>query len=278
MKNTVLTGLTVDTFRGIKPAVLLNSIRKVGVEFAEVTVSIFNDLKHVTRSIKGLKLGLHLPILSQEGYDFSCLEKRKEIEWIINQVNRNWRKLKFQYVLSHPTEDHLFETDCQVSEGFLFNNLRKLRAPVVLENTLETDSFRFGEFLKRAEKALGENLIGICYDGPHAFISRDDWFQMLEQYFPRIRLVHLSDCTKEEDLHIPFGGKGELPVEEILSFLRDRDYQGIVNLELLPSSLTDLGPVFESYLLILRYLNRRKYRRMRIKSAFLLPFLHYKFR
>jgi len=278
MANGVLAGLTIDTFKGIKPSVLLRQIRRVGVEFAEVTISIFDDLENVKQAIDGIKIGLHLPIVSDDGFDFSCVEKKQEIDKIIDNINKNWRSLNLQYVLTHPTEKHMFKSDYEISEQFLFENLKKLEPPILLENIFENDAFVFDDFLERTEKELVNQLSGICFDGPHAYISRDNWKGLLEKYISKIRLVHLSDCTKEKDLHIPFGGEGELPVLDILSFLREHNYDGIVNLEIMPKSLTELRPVFKSYLLILQYLNRRKYHSMRFKSFILLPFLHNRFR
>lgn len=278
MGTKVLVGLTVDTFKGIKPSRLLKQIRRIGVEFAEVTVNIFQDLENAKRQSEGLKLGLHLPIISEEGFDFSCMEKKEEIDKIIEHINQNWHDLNFQYVLSHPTEKHLFKTEYEISEEFLFNNLKRLEPPLLIENTFENESFHFEEFIERAEEQLNEHLVGICFDGPHAFISRDNWFEMLEKFINKIKLVHLSDCTKEKDLHIPFGGEGELPVEKILQFLKYHHYNGIVNLELRPKALTELAPILKSYLLILRYLNRKKFFTMQLKSLLILPLIHNHFK
>ena len=71
MKTNVLAGLTVDTYKGIKPSRSLKQIRRIGVEFAEVTINIFQDLENAKQEIDGLKPGLHLPIISEEGFDFS---------------------------------------------------------------------------------------------------------------------------------------------------------------------------------------------------------------
>lgn len=280
MSSQNLIGLTIDTFRGIRPSVLLHQISRIGVEFAEVTKNIFDDqdLGKIKSCVNGIKIGLHLPIVSEDGFDFSCLDEKEKIDQLIDQINRNWRNLNLLYVLSHPTEEHFIKTKCEVSEQFLFDNLNKIEAPIIFENTLENDSFRFEDFLVRAEQKMGPHLSGICFDGPHAFISRKNWFELLETQIEKIRLVHLSDCSKDQDLHIPFGGEGELPVEKILKFLKDHKYKGIVNLEIRPKSLTELGPVFKSYLLILKYLNRKKYFSMALRSFFLLPIIQKKFR
>ena len=273
MNSSVLVGFTVDTFEGVKGSYLLNLIRKVGVEFAEVTPAIFEDIDSVLSNIGGLKLGLHLPIISDYGYDFSCHEKKKEIDAIVENINKYWQRMNLQYVLAHSTEGHFMETPGESSEEFLFENLKRIEAPIVFENTLENENFSFDQFLERAESAFDDQMLGICFDPPHAYISRENWFPMLEKHYAKIRLLHLSDCTREEDLHQPFGQEGNLPVDEILGFLKDKGYQGMVNLELQPKSLSDLKSLFESYLLVLRYLNRKKYISMKLRSLIFLPIL-----
>ena len=121
-------------------------------------------------------------------------------------------------------EKQLFKTEFEVSEEFLFKNLKRIEPLVIIENTFENYNFHFDDFVDRAEKLLGEHLAGICFAGPHAFISWDNWFELLEKYIDKIKLVHLSDCTKEKDLHNPFGGEGKLPVERILQFEKDQNY------------------------------------------------------
>ena len=82
MAASVLVGLTIDTFKGIKPSILLKQIRRIGVEFAEVTVSIFDDIDQIIHTVDGMKIGLHLPIISEDGFDFSCIEKKQKLyQW-----------------------------------------------------------------------------------------------------------------------------------------------------------------------------------------------------
>ncbi len=56
-----------------------------------------------------------------------------------------------------------------------------------------------------------------------------------------------------------------LPLE-ILSILKEQNFQGIVNLELLPRNLQDIKPLINSYLKVVRNFDRMKY----LKSKFRL--------
>lgn len=269
----MLVGLTIEKFRGVEPSILLNFVRMVGVRFAETTESIFDDLASVLRVKKQVKLGLHLPIVEEDGYDFSCVAAKDRINHLIENVNNHWRELDLQYCLSHPPENHVHKVKGPVSKEFLFENLKRLEPPVIIENIQEVSGFKFSPFYEEARKALGEKLWGMCYDGPHAFLSRPDWLDLYEEFKQEIRVVHLSDCSKTDDLHMPFGQGGALPLDELLMRLQRDAYNGIINLELLPKSLKDLQPVIDSYLMILKKFNKSKYMRDKMRMMFILPFL-----
>ncbi|GBD94622.1 xylose isomerase-like TIM barrel [bacterium BMS3Abin05] len=269
----MLVGVTIEKYRGIEPSILLNFVRMMGVRFAETTEPIFNDVDAVRRMKKQVKLGIHLPIVEEDGYDFSCVAEKDRINHLINNINRHWRELDFQYCLSHPPENHIQKVEGPVSKAFLFENLKRLEPPVIIENIQEVNGFKFRPFYEEAGHALGEKLWGMCYDGPHAFLSRPDWLELYEEFKKEIRVVHLSDCSKTEDLHLPFGQGGILPVKDLLKRLRKNKYDGIINLELLPKSLKDVQPVVYSYLMILKNFNRSKYLRDRLRALFILPFL-----
>ncbi|NOY79249.1 MAG: hypothetical protein GXO76_15460 [Calditrichaeota bacterium] len=269
----MLVGLTIEKYRGIEPSILLNFVRVVGVRFAETTESIFEDLESVLRVKRQTKLGLHLPIVEQDGYDFSCVAAKDRINRLIENVNAHWQELDLQYCLSHPPENHVQKVEGPVSRDFLFENLKRLEPPVIIENIPEVKGFEFRPFYEEAKQAMGEKLWGMCFDGPHAFLSRPDWLELYEEFKQDIRVIHLSDCSKTEDLHMPFGQGGVLPVEELLVRLQKDRYAGIINLELLPKSLRDIQPVIDSYLMILKKFNTPKYIRDKLRMVFILPFL-----
>ncbi len=269
----MLIGLTIEKYGGIEPSILLNFVRILGVRFAEVTESIFQDLEAVRKARKKVKLGIHLPIVEQDGYDFSCVDARDRIENLIEKINANWRELDVQYCLSHPPENHVHPVKGPVSKKFLFENLKRLEPPVIIENIPEVRGFQFPPFWEEAKAALGRKLWGMCYDGPHAFLSGPDWLSLYEKFRQEIRVIHLSDCSRTEDLHLPFGQGGEFPVKELINRLKRDRYDRIINLELLPQSIRDVQPVIQSYLMFLKEFNPPKYFRDRLRAFFILPIL-----
>jgi len=268
----VLVGFTIERYKGIEPAYLLHFVRRLGVEFAEVTPTIFENLPAVLRALGKMKLGFHLPIISEEGYDFSCIEQETKIQKLIDAINANWQKLHIQYCVAHPPEAHLIETPGEVSQEFLFHNLQQLAPPVLIENVPERNGFYFSPFYRKARATLGEKLFGFCYDGPHAFISRKDWLTLLHNFSPELRCVHISDCSREKDLHLPLG-QGVLPLDELFAVLKSIGFDGVINLELMPQSLRDIDPILNSYLLVLKIFKPAKYLLAKLKILTVLPFI-----
>ena len=103
-KKSIAVGLTIDQFNGIKPSTLLKVVKKLGLEFVELTSSAFDDLNSCKKIIGNMKAGLHLPNIHDKGYDFSCRDRKTEIDHLINLINDNHQELNITYCLTHPPE------------------------------------------------------------------------------------------------------------------------------------------------------------------------------
>jgi sugar phosphate isomerase/epimerase len=265
-KNNVLIGITVDRFRGIAPSVLLTIIKKMGVEFVEITKSVFDDLPPFIDQLGTIQTGFHLPNLHDAEFDFSFQEREAEIQKLIQQINQYHHELNINYCLSHPPENRRSSLSENQLIDYLLNNLNKLEVPIILENIQTWDSSKFENFYNKASNILGKKLIGQCFDAPHHFLQGEDPVEFLNQCNGKINFIHLSDCRKDFDAHLPFGLAGELPIDDILEILKAQNFQGIINLELLPRNLKDIKPLIDSYLKVVRNFDRMKY----FKSKFML--------
>lgn len=264
--NKVLVGITVDRFRGIAPSVLLTIIKKMGVEFIEITKSVFDDLPSFIEQLGTIRTGFHLPNLHDAEFDFSFPERDTEIQKLIQLINRHYQELNVNYCLSHPPENRRSSLSADQLIEYLLNNLNKLKVPIILENVQSWDMTRFNNFYSKAKQVLGDRLIGQCFDAPHYFLQGQDPVEFLKLQNGKINFIHLSDCRKGFDAHLPFGLNGELPIDEILAILREQNFQGIINLELLPRNLHDIKPLINSYLKVVRNFDRMKF----LKSKFML--------
>jgi len=264
--HNVLVGITVDKFRGLPPSVLLTIIKKMGVEFIEITKSVFDDLPAFVDQLGAIRTGFHLPNLHDAEFDFSFQEREAEIQKLIQLINRHHHQLNVNYCLSHPPENRRSALSEDQLIEYLLGNLKKLAAPIILENIQSWDMMRFENFYSQAKQVLEEKLIGQCFDAPHYFLQGEDPVEFLKLQNGKINFIHLSDCRKGFDAHLPFGLNGELPVDDILATLKEQHFQGIINLELLPRSLKDVKPLINSYLKVVRKFDRMKY----LKSKFML--------
>jgi len=267
-KNHVLVGITVDKFRGIAPSALLSIIKKMGIEFIEITKSIFDELPAFLENLGTIQTGFHLPNLHDAEFDFSFQDREEEISRIIRLINQHHRELNIRYCLSHPPENKKSSLSDDQLIQYLLQNLKKLEVPIILENIQGWDQVRFEQFYARAGEILGEQLIGRCFDAPHYFIRGEDPVEYLREHNGKINFIHLSDCRRDYDAHLPFGLNGELPIDDILLTLKEQNFEGIINLELLPRSLADIKPLINSYLKVVRNFDRKKYLRVKFKLFF----------
>ena len=270
-KNNVLVGITIDRFRGIAPSVLLNVIKKMDVEFIEITKSVFDDFPCFAKELGTIQTGFHLPNLHDAEFDFSFQEKEPEIRQLIQLINQHYYDLNIKYCLSHPPENRRSSLSEDHLIAYLLENLNRLEVPIVLENIQSWNTIKFEKFYNRAKEVLGEKLVGQCFDAPHYFLQGEDPVEYLKQRDGKIQFIHLSDCRRGFDAHLPFGLNGDLPIDEILSILKQQHFQGIINLELMPRNLTDIKPLINSYLKVVNNFDRVKYLKTKFKLILYAP-------
>jgi len=257
-KNLVAVGLTVDRFKGITPSTFIKVVKKLGLEFVELTTSVFDDLESCKNNIGNMKTGFHLPNLHDFKFDFSCKKMDSKIQQLIRLINDNYQELNVKYCLAHPPEDDS-GVDIDESISYLLDNLKKLEPPVIIENIQGWDEHRFRDFYDQAKLVLGDKLIGLCFDAPHHILSGRDPVDFINNSNGEIQCIHLSDCKDGFDAHMPFGSGGSVPVDEILKTIKKVDYNGFINLELLPRSQEDILLIIKSYLKVVKTFNKKKY-------------------
>lgn len=273
----MLVGITVDEFKGFKPSSLVNIIGKLGLEFIEITQSVFDDLPDLLKELGNIKTGFHLPNFGDSGYDLSCINNQDKIDALINMINRYHVELNIQYCLSHPPECKNQGLEKKNINSVLFTNLKKLKPPIIVENIQSLSQSEFAYFYNEAKKSLGSRIIGQCFDASHSYLRGEDPVTILENLDGEIKSIHLSDCKDNKDSHLPFGLDGVLPFDDILETLKKNHYSGIINLELLPRKPSDMKAVMQSYLRVLEKFDKIKYLTTKLKLLYHLPQLMKKF-
>lgn len=269
----LLIGITLDRFKGISPSELLLIIKKVDVEFVEITKSVFDDLPSFIKNLGNIRTGFHLPNRHDAGFDLSYHQQQREIDQLIQLINQYHRDLNIIYCLSHPPENRTSSLSEDEMISYLLENLKKLEPLIILENIQSWSLLKFEHFMNQAREALGEKLAGQCFDAPHYFLQGEDPVEYLHETDGKIQLIHLSDCKKNYDAHLPFGLSGILPIDDILATLKKQHYKGIINLELLPRNITDIKPLMDSYLKVVRTFDRMKYMKSKFKLLLYTPLL-----
>ena len=241
----MIVGLTSDNYKRISILSVLRIFKWIGVDFSEVTVNVFNDPVKLSNVVCGMSLGLHLPNLGNFGYDFSSFHSAEIIESVLEKISVHRNRFNFQYAVFHPPEA------CNTDDGFQYyiHNLKRVHLPLILENIPSYSLERFRKLYRHIKNELGNRIVGICLDIPHAIIAGDKWRDYYRYFTIDVKAIHLSDCTDKKDLHLPFPYGGELSLNDILHFLKQENYNGIVNLEIIPPSIRQVNTVLETYLL-----------------------------
>lgn len=87
-----------------------------------------------------------------------------------------------------------------------------------------------------------------------------------------IAYVHISDCTKYADLHLPLG-LGELPYEEFFSYLKNIGFRGIFLQEVIPT-VDQLSSLLDSFLVNVKPFSVNRYRKLKILYGLTKPMLN----
>jgi sugar phosphate isomerase/epimerase len=251
-------GLSVSEFDGKKPGDILALMRSFGVGFVEFNHSILNDPHGVLQHSNEIATGFHLPLVGEQGFDFSSLEAKERIDDTIDFINRYRNRLNLLYCVAHPPESNHDNNSSETVLEFLIENLQRLEVPILLENVESWSEREFDKLGEIVKQQLKRKFLGYCFDPAHAYLRGEDIFKRFSQIAPQVRCIHLSDCLNGNDAHLPLG-QGELPVARFLLHVAKHHYDGIINLEIVPKSLAEASEVVKSYLQVLRVFKKLKY-------------------
>ena len=251
-------GLTISDFGGKKPGELMSLVRRFGVGFVEFNPTVFGDLGAVVDNMDGIAAGFHLPLVGEHGFDFSCLDAKDRIDDTIHLINHHRHELNLLYCVAHPPESPQENGAVEDSLEFLIENLERLEVPVILENVETWSDSDFDRLTEMSRRQLKKQILGLCFDPAHAYLRGENIFDRFSAIAPEVRCIHLSDCLKGKDAHLPLG-QGELPVAQFLQHVSKHRYDGVINLEVMPASMQTAEAVVRSYLQVLRVFKKAKY-------------------
>ncbi|RPH98443.1 MAG: sugar phosphate isomerase/epimerase [Calditrichaeota bacterium] len=271
---SVRVGVAVSPFEGFSPSELLRGLRLLGVEFVEINNAVLPEIDRVVENIGAMTTAFHLPLVCEDGWDFSCADHQSEINETIHTLNAYRKKLRISHVISHPPEAALLADPSVSSTASLLQNLKRLHLPVYFENVPAVNENEFERTVADAQSVLGKQFAGLCFDAPHYYITGKDPIEKFRLANSRVGCIHLSDCTADQDNHIPFNCGGTLPVDEFLRQVADSSFSGFITLEIKPEAMNQLDAYINSYLTTLQYVNYSKYLKTRLRLFALRPLIN----
>ncbi|MEA2071398.1 MAG: TIM barrel protein [Asgard group archaeon] len=264
-------GMTIQPFKGIPASKFIPFARVASLDHLEINPKILPEIPEILPKLKPYTTTFHLPIYGIEGYDFGSkskkFEKNKEI--IIKTLNSYKAELNLLYTLAHPPEAP------DSSKKRLLKKLAEIKTPIILENIPGQTDEDFLAFYNEAKDYLGSQLAGHAIDGPHRYLTyKDKWLDIPEELLNEIVYIHITDCTATEDSHLALG-LGKLPFNDFFTFLKDINYVGVINQEIVPRDF-DLGKILDSCLYCVKPFSKGRYFRLKIKYSIIKPFLRQK--
>ena len=265
-------GMTLEPFKGVTVKKLLLLMHLLSVEHLEINFTMMDYIEGFSKHLDRITTTFHLPIYARCNYDLSSRNNRsnKKVEEIIAFVNKNSESMNLQYVLSHPPEDPEADYDLYL------DRISEINAPIVLENIPYQEEEDFVDFYFNTKDRANCKIAGFAFDGPHRYVSKSsgNWLDLSKELINELEYIHVSDCTRTTDLHLPLG-LAEFPITEFFQFLKNANYNGIILQEILPTN-GSVREVMDSFLICAKEFSKRKYRKLKMKYAFVEPIVQMK--
>ncbi len=261
-------GFGLEPIRGLGLDLIVKLLRKIPLEHFEFNWRVIPKVDEVLKSLGSATTVFHLPIFNRDNFDFSSKTVIYEIQMqeVVSFINQRKDDLNMLFVLAHMPEDP------NASYELMFERMAEIEVPLVLENVVGFTDEQFLDFYRQAKDSLGKKIAGHALDISHRYVNDwQTWLDIPEELVKDIVYVHISDCTKTEDLHLPLG-LGEMPFNDFFAFLKEIKYDGVINQELKPDG-DQADKIMSSSFHCIKPFSKTKYLRMRTRCAFLKSLL-----
>ena len=267
----MIFGMTLEPFKGITVKQLMFLMRLLKLGHLEINFTMMPVVKEFVENLGNTTTTFHMPIFSRNGFDIGSRDSKfqKNIDEVISFINTNKEKLNLKYTLLHPIEDP------NANFNLFVERAARINTPVVIENIMGISDQEFLDFFFKTKEEIGNKVVGIALDGPHKFVNyKGNWLDFPDEFIKNIEYIHVSDCTKNADLHLPLG-LGEFPYEQFFSFLKKQKYEGIILHEILPSE-GRVREVMNSFLHCVKSFSNIKYQKLKTRYALLEPIIQHR--
>ncbi len=262
-------GTSVRGYMEIPPHTWMKLVNLLKFDHVEFYSSVlFNNPEKLSDLIGIKTTAVHLPYFDDRDWDLSTIEVDNLFDPLVNILNIYKHKLQVRWLIVHPPEDPKPNWD------LFIKRLKQVggNTRICLENIKTMDIKQFAKLYRKAKFELKDQL-GFCFDAVHSFLANEEFLKIPEDLLLDLQYIHLNDTeSKEFDEHLPLGD-GILPLNEFFDFLKQIEFDGIINLEVKPKNALNALSVVDSYLRVLRRFQFRKYLQTKIRLIFLKPIL-----
>jgi len=264
--NRLKIGFALEPIRGLPLDTIILLLKKTLLEHFEFNWRIMPKIDRVVKNLGRTTTTFHLPIFNRDKFDFSSVDVDSAFEIQMKEtvefVNHWRKKMNLSYVLAHCPEDPNGDYD------LMFSRLAEIDAPLVLENVVGQTDEHFMDFYFQAKDYLGKKLAGHALDISHRYVNDwSSWLDIPKELEKEIVYVHISDCTKTEDLHLPLG-LGEMPFNDFFAYLKKIRYKGVIMQELKPNG-DQVEELMASGMHCIKPFSKVKYARMVLRRVLL---------
>ncbi|MDZ7318161.1 MAG: sugar phosphate isomerase/epimerase [candidate division KSB1 bacterium] len=230
----------------------LNHFHKFGIESIEIKLTEHLSLPLLFQAIEKLvRLGFHVTFHASGRFRFP-----EDIQAQLENLSAlaNFIKSRFQQqpiIVIHP-----LNSKTQSRAELMMQTLAYLKqlhgyagaipahfALEILRNRADSPKIHIGDSYQEVLDILnrvGDGNWGICWDFGHAIAM---YQRGLQNEFPPPEFIkkvihcHVHDCSNQKT-HLPLG-MGSVPIEQNIQLLQQNNYNGILNLELVPHKIDD---------------------------------------
>ncbi|NHJ33254.1 MAG: hypothetical protein FK732_10345, partial [Asgard group archaeon] len=250
-------GMCLEPFKGMSVQQVLPLLRLLDLDHFEINMTMIPEVDDFVKGLHKKTTTFHLPIYNRFHFDIGSRNTsyQMKINQLIEFLNKNKERLNLKYVLTHPPEDP------STTNETVINRLEQIDVPILIENILGQSDNDFSEFYFQAKDRLGKGLAGHAFDAPHRFVTDNQtWLSIPKELQKEIEYVHISDCTKYADLHLPLG-LGELPTDDFFVFLKKNSFKGIFLQEVIPT-IDQINCLLDSFLINVKPFSLNRYRKL----------------
>lgn len=229
-----------------------DNLKNLGVSSIEIKLTEHVDMSALSAAIKklidkGFQITFHAPGRVHYPEDLSSF-----LETMITITKLANKRFKFSplWVLhSLHGQDENRDSVYQNNIEFLKQTVKAMKnvsahvALEILRNRSDSNRLHIGDSYSEILKIIdevGDDDLGICWDFGHAFamFERDvqDKFPP-EEFLKKVVHCHVHDCSAQKT-HLPLGF-GRVPIEENIQLLKENNFSGVLNLEIVPHKIKD---------------------------------------